>query len=603
MKTKTLVIAAVITGVLMLVSLFPRDGSDRNLIATAFGESVAEDAQASKSAGAETESFEAVDVTELTENEPLVSDEGTVPDDDLIEIDTERELAPGIEVMMGDEGRDLISITLDDVPIQDVVRMFTRISGANIVAGTNLVGNVTVSLQDVEWKPAFQVILDSVDMVLVQKTPGIYSIMSKDALATEPVTVDTVFLNFTTVSNVLPVVERMLISTNAAVSPFPSANALVIQETVGRLNTIKDVISQIDLPRPQVYIEAKFVELNDSNIRDIGIDWSILGSDESGLGYTIGGNSLERSFTETQRELRQDALAEADVLEFVDETDRPAGVFDTQSVEDEFLPFEGDPSRTDDIAGSLLQVGGKNFTDVDFAQGTIETVPVFEQTDVLTSVLTAEDFQVTLSALDQLDGVDIISNPKVIIANEEEATIHVGRNEPNVVAVPQGDTGDRFAFTLDSRQPFIEIGVKLNVTPTVNTEESITVKLVPELSRLIGQKVVGEGATQITFPITQIRRVVTEFNLESGSTVAIGGLTETDDVESINKVPLLGDIPFIGKYLFTHTHTEKVQDEVIIFVTVGLAEAKNLVEVAGVPSEGKLIHEFLARQAQERDAP
>jgi type IV pilus assembly protein PilQ len=541
------------------------------------------------------ELVEAAEIEEIAEEETttLVEDDLIEEEAQVIELETERQLSSGIDVAMGDEGEDLISITLDDVPLQDVVRMFTRISGANIVAGTNLAGSVTVSLQDVEWEPAFRVILDSVDMVLVEKTDGIYSIMSKSDLATEPVTVDTVFLSFSTVSNVMPVVSRMLVSTNSSVSAFPSANALVIQETVARLNTIKSVIEKIDLPRPQVYIETKFVELNDSAIKDLGIDWSALGSDESGLGYTLGARNLARDWTKSERKVRQDSVVNFDVGRVTDSTRSGRG---------DLVSDQKDFSQGSSMLDVL--VNGSNFETVqDNPNGSIqvETIIPYDRLEVLTSVLTAEDFEVTLSALNQDDGVDVISNPKVIVANEETASIHVGRNEPNVVAVPQGDTGDRYAFTLDSQMPWIEIGVKLEVTPTVNTEDNITVRLTPELSRLIGQKEVGEGATKITFPVTQIRKVNTQFNLESGNTVAIGGLSEASDVEKIKKIPLLGDIPFIGKYLFTHTHTEKVKDEVIIFVTVGMAEPENLVEVAGVPSESELIHEHLARQAATVD--
>ncbi|MEI6150565.1 MAG: hypothetical protein WCS01_15805, partial [bacterium] len=75
----------------------------------------------------------------------------------------------------GPEGsrQNLISISLDDVPLQDVVRLFTRISGANIIAtSTNLQGKVTVNLQDVEWKPALGSILDMYSMMIAEKIPG-----------------------------------------------------------------------------------------------------------------------------------------------------------------------------------------------------------------------------------------------------------------------------------------------------------------------------------------------------------------------------------------------------------------------------------------------
>ena len=80
------------------------------------------------------------------------------------------------------------------------------------VSGTNLVGSVTVSMHDVPWEPALRAILDSVNLVLVEKTPGIYSIISKTELAAEPVTTETMFLNYTSVSNVLPVCAHRVIS-------------------------------------------------------------------------------------------------------------------------------------------------------------------------------------------------------------------------------------------------------------------------------------------------------------------------------------------------------------------------------------------------------
>ena len=142
--------------------------------------------------------------------------------------------------------------------------------------------------------------------------------------------------------------------------------------------------------------------------------------------------------------------------------------------------------------------------------------------------------------------------------------------------------------------------MKLTVEPTINTEENITVRIVPELSRLLGEKIVGEANT--SFPITQIRKITTEFNLESGKTVAIGGLTETSENESIKKIPVLGDIPVIGKYLFTHTHTEETQDEVMIFVTVDMGNPPDLGDDTGIPRSSRLIHRYQERLNAEEEA-
>ena len=517
-----------------------------------------------------------------------------VEEEELIAIDAERDLDQGIEVVSETAGEDLITLTLDDVPLQDVIRMFTRISGANIVAGTNLQGSVTVSLRDVEWKPALDVILDSVDMALIEKQDDIFMVMSRNDLAREPVIADTIVLEFVTVSNVYPVVSAMIISTNGSVTAVSAANALVVQETVERMSQIKAMVRQIDKPRPQVFIEAKFVELNDSYAKQIGIDWEPL------RGYSVTASGLSRTFTEQRDKQFQNAEANFGISDRIALNDRSD--IRTRSRDNLTGIVGGDSTGTSitdqntsrDVA-SQVTLAGRNFETLDATDGTIETIPTYFSQTIQSAILSADDFTLTLSALEDDTGVSVVSNPKVIVANGETASIHVGINQPNIVAVPTGDSGDRFAYTLDDENPYIEIGVKVEVTPQVNTESNITVNIVPELSRLLGFQEVGVAG--VSFPITQIRKIETEFNLASGYTVAIGGLTETSDSETVKKIPILGDIPIIGKYIFSHTSKEKVQDEVVIFVTVGLANPDSLVEVTGVPSRSRLIHQHLAQEA------
>lgn len=524
------------------------------------------------------------------------------PSSELIELETEAEAPLSGEVARIDERSDLITVTLDNVPLQDVIKMFTRISGANIVAGTNLQGSVTVNLQDVEWKPALQVILDSANLVLVEKTPGIFAVMSKSDLAAEPVTMDTVYLKFATVTNILPIVQRMLVSSNASAAGFPAANAIVIQETAARLAVIKDMIVSIDKPRPQVFIEAKFVELNDQAIKDIGVNWQSL------QGYTIRAGSMGWAVTEERDTVssRGDRLSQWDRRQNLDVANQRYNIDNQVYEESETTYVEGPPGSFTPTTKTTptRTVEDTIDTGLDVTKD-IEDTFTKTVTDVRAAVLSADDFALTLSALKQNTGVEVVSNPRLVVASGETATIDVGRNEPNIVATLKeqtaggGVSANQYVYALDQGEPFIKIGVGVKVTPTVNTESNITVKIAPKLSRKLGDKTAGDAA--VTFPITQSREIQTEFNLESGRTVAIGGLTSTEDREQVSKIPILGDIPIIGKYLFRHTHTEKVQDEVIIFVTVGLASPESLTSSAGIPSEGKLIHRRLAREAAQAE--
>ncbi|HNS81289.1 MAG TPA: secretin N-terminal domain-containing protein [Kiritimatiellia bacterium] len=539
------------------------------------------DAQLTEEIPAEEEPVEEAPMTGLGSEEVNIETE-------LIELGLDDALSGTVD--MGEETTDLITISLDDVPVQDVVRMFARISGANIVAGTNLVGNVTVNLQDVEWQPALRVILDSVGLSMVEKTDGIYSILSRSDLAAEPVTTETIFLNYTTVTNIIPVIRSMMVSSNASVSGFPSANAVIIQETVERMGPIKETIRRIDRPRSQVFIEAKFVELNDEAIKDIGINWQVL------EGYKMGVSGLRWDYQEDRDKLdrRSDTMTQHDTRSQVDILARGYDMYGAQ-LQDEEITFEEIPGTDPPAYASFTEITPtRTRTDtIDIGRDIRQEMEdTFEKavSDVRTAVFTADEFALTLSALKQNAGVQVVSNPKILVASGETASIHVGVREPNVRAVPQGDSGDRYAYELDTTNPFIDIGVKVDVTPVVNTESNIAVRITPELSQSLAPLQFAGG---LTFPRIQSRRVVTDFSLESGRTVAIGGLIQTGDQEQVKKVPLLGDIPLIGKYLFRHTHTEKMQDEVIIFVTVSMAKADEIREESGIPVEGRLIHKHM----------
>jgi len=484
----------------------------------------------------------------------------------------------------GEERQNLITVNLSNVPLREVIQMFARVSGANIITGTNFEERVSVNLKEVEWEPALRLILGAANKAMVEKAPGMFVAMSKNDMLTEPLSVVPIFLRFVTVDDVLPIV-RSMISTNGAASGFSSANALVVQETSARLEMIRDVITEIDRPLSQVCIEAKFVELNDQAIEDIGVNWEVLS------GYTIGAGSLGLNYSETRRKTSQDAIVES-------------GLGQSMKSHSAIDADTGD-SRTDSeySSESVLQatLGGQNYTEYDAEENKVTLVPSRERTEIRSAILSADEFALTLSALKQNDGVEIVSNPKVVVSSGSMATIHVGRNEPNIVALPQGDAGDRYAYSLDCKNPFIEIGVKLEVVATVNTESNISIRITPELSRKLADKVVGDAG--ISFPVTQIRRIETEFNLESGRTVAIGGLTTSEEVENVKRIPFLGRIPILGKYLFSHTHTQEIQDEVIVFVTVQLANPQSMEEYLGIPSRGALIHRFLARELLEEEGP
>ncbi|MCF7838452.1 MAG: hypothetical protein K9N49_07455 [Candidatus Marinimicrobia bacterium] len=480
----------------------------------------------------------------------------------------------------------LISLNLDAVPINDVIRMFTRISGANIIAaGTNLTGTVTVSLYDVDWRSALLSILESQKLTMVEKRPGIFSVISEDAAAIEPVVAQTIFMKYVKATELMPIIQSMIVNTNGSVSVI-QGNGLVIQETPFRLGDILETVQNVDRPRPQVLIEAKFIELNDTAVNTLGVNWQMLKD------FTVAG-SVGGSWGEVRRltEVNTDAALNSRARTESASEGVSVGATSLDGVGANESALTLTRGATYEAGQQQVNIKGRNLES--FEEGNIEFIPALDVTRTVSAVLNPIEFGLVLSALRETDGVKVVSNPKLIVANGETATIHVGQQRPIIRAVPQGDSGDRYAYEAS----YTNLGVRVNVTPVVNTENNITVVIEPELTRYLSD--VTAGGVQVSYPIFSTRSVRTEFIIPSGRTIAIGGLTETRDIESIKKVPILGDIPIIGRYLFSHTSQETVQDEIIIFVTVVLAESETLGALDGLPSGGRLIHRHMASERDE----
>ena len=511
----------------------------------------------------------------------------------------------------GTDKQNLISVALDDVPLVDVVRLFTKISGANIIAtSTNLSGKVTVNLQEVEWKPALDSILDMYSLMVVEKVPGstIYSIMPKAPGAAEPLISQTLFLNYAQVSNVAAIITRMVVPAGM-VSAFPNANAMVVRGTAANLSDIRKVVEDIDVPRQQVYIEAKFLELTDEAIKDLGINWQVL------EGYKVGIGTMSQTLTDSRSKFNGQRTG----LGTVDSNLRAKGASSASGV-----PGSGasDSRTTVDTlkSGSSLSLADSTASGASSTLGSTGSRDVSDTvtksanysheseringqslSDIRTAVLSASDFQVVLSALQQINGISIVSNPKIIVANQETAFIHIGENEPNIkgtVTPGQQGQANSTVYTLDERKPYFEFGISLEVTPTVNNQSNVSVRIEPKLSRYVRNKVAPDNNT---YPVESTKTIKTTFSMESGKTAAIGGLTETTEADKVMKIPVLGDIPLLGKYLFSHTHKQRTQTETIIFVTVGLANPRTIQREEGMPEDAELSQKHMAAKAAAKN--
>jgi len=523
----------------------------------------------------------------------------------------ERGAESGIQI----SSNSLINVTVENETLENVVAMFTRISGANIVAtSANLDGLVTVNLQGVEWKPALSAILELHDLALVEKMPGsgVYSIVPKPPEKAEPLVVDTLFLSYTTVAEVKPVVATMLASvTNATITEFPSRNAMVIRTTEANLREIKRLIESMDQPGKQVCVEAKFMELTDQASKVLGINWQFLGDNSAGggtPGVVLGVNKATLSYEDYLRGSKLDYDGRLGVQE--KRWQRNRELADGATIPGSDLGFAGD-------AQNDLQVysRGRNLKKLERKENEIIVEPVipYEREVLRQAILSVGQLNAVLNALKKTEGISIISNPKIIVASgSTNAYFKVGDREPIVRtelirATVQGQADTQVA-SLDTgistefiKGGYLETGISLQVIPVVKTDSMIEAIIQPRLTRMTGEKSVTVGESVVnSWPRISVKEITTRFTLLSGQTVAIGGLTDTTDTKNVSKIPLLGDIPLIGKYLFSHTKDSKKQVETIVLVTLTLAQPENLQPEMGIPDDATLVHTKIIRSKAEK---
>lgn len=448
-----------------------------------------------------------------------------------------------------------ITVQLDKAGLEETINLFSRLSGVNIIIPQlDKEGTVTVNLVEVDWKPALQSVLESYDLELYQKVPSveIYTIRAKSPDAPEPMELKTFKLNYATVDEVETLVKSMM-GGGSTVAKFPSRNMITVRSSAAVLEELDVLITSVDIPRQQVFIEAKFLELSDSASESIGLDWQVLDS------YGVGASTLSSSYNGTKT--------------------KAVGTIGTNS-----LATSTDNYDTSDGSTALWLPDAVNQTAI---------------SKVATSVLAADDFRLVLSALKELNGTKVVSNPKIIVANEEMATIQIGDKIPNIkgTTTTSGDSQTITTYELDDTEPYFTDGILVSVTPTVNTENNISVKIEPTLDRLNSTPTTAGDGTEFYGKTT--KTINTVFSLQSGQTAAIGGLTEVSDTSVDRKIPVLGSIPLLGR-LFSYSSKSKEQVETIIFVTVGLANPDTMDFDTGLPEDADLVRRYRLMNATDR---
>jgi type IV pilus assembly protein PilQ len=404
-----------------------------------------------------------------------------------------------------------ITVTWDRANIADVVAGFAAFSGRTIILGKDIRGEVTAEIKNQPWTEAFAAVLATQGLQAIELPGGIIRVDSPAALSaldsTEPLTTRMIPVNYASAGQLLPSVKSVLSKRGNIVSDT-TTNSLIVTETRSRIGEVADFVKSLDIRTPQVSIQAKIIFVDRTTVEALG------------LKYDFG------------------AVRQGD------------GPFFNRLLQ------RTDPATGDPFDPGTIDLSGDGVAGIANAEALI---PQSALDLVWTTTLGGFRFSSFLSALQRVDLADVQAEPSITTLDNREAQIQVGEDVP-VRIVDFGAQGGGGPNVPRATVTFKETGIKLNVTPHVTNNRQILMQINAERSdvRLLSQLDAG-------FTIRK-QNARNQLLVNDGETAVIGGLTVTTITKNRSGIPLLVDLPIVGK-LFGFSQTQEQRQDLIILVT------------------------------------
>lgn len=462
--------------------------------------------------------------------------------------------APSVSVVAAQPQGDLVTINIQDADIQQVLEAFRRQTGRNIVIGPDVRGPVNVRVDNLPWDRALDVILRPYgfayeladNVIIVTKVDPTKAAAA--APPAEPLFVKVFQLKYLDASDLEDVLRPHLSAGGSMVVLRPlgqywepeTASAgmtgrsgadtaltrgrrtvesktvvrskrFVIRDTAAVLKVCEQIVEQLDVPTPQVLIEARFVEVSSDAARDVGIQFGV-----------------DRVFLNDRN------------------VQRVSGESLTLDARPRVLP-----SDAPFAAARPFNTGGQLF---------------FQQ-------LTDVQYAILLHALEDLVGAEVLSSPRIVTLNNQEARILVGEKFP-ILTYQNTPVGGGSVQTQVTLEYYEKIGIQLAVVPQICEGRRISMIVRPSVSDRI--------SLVETFPVLSTREAETQILLRSGETIVIGGLVRERERMETFRVPLLGQIPLLGALFRRET---KVNDKVdlLIFLTATILDEERDADKMSAP--------------------
>ena len=417
-------------------------------------------------------------------------------------------------------------VTLDfqNIEVRTILQILAKESGMNIVASDSVQGNMTISLKDVPWDQALQLVLDARDLdkrqsgniINVAPREELLSKDKRDLTAKKeledlgPLLSQSFQLKYKSVEEFKTVLDikegsssnsdsRSILSPRGSALIDPATNTLIINDVYSVIKKLQALVEELDVPSQQVMVEARIVSATTTFGRELGVKFG--GNKNSSNGWNVGG-----------------AMSTA------------GGTKDTSQMAGSYNYFSGTPSVNLGVAAAT------------------SAISLVRKTG---SALVALE----LSAAESAGKSKTISSPRVLTQNGKKAEIKSGTEVPYQEASSSGATTTSFK----------EAVLGLTVTPRITPDGNIIMDLDITNDRV-------DNSCNATEPCIATNNLNSTVMVENGGTIIVGGIYKQDLSNSTKKVPLLGDIPVLGN-LFKYQQKSDDQEELLIFITPRIMSA------------------------------
>ncbi len=454
------------------------------------------------------------------------------------------------------EDRMARKITLDvrDMNIVDVIKFLAQKGEFNVIISPTVDGRSTVLLHNVGIKDALDIVIVSNKLAyhIENDIVQIMSAVEYEAMYgkqfSDKTEVAIIHLQYAKPSYVLAALDNMKSNIGKLIID-EDTGSVVLVDTPQSIALMKKAITQIERPLDTIVYDLKYARADvvAEKLRS-RIDAKAVGSitsDERSNQVLVrvfpGRHDEVRKIIASLDEPTKEVLIEARVLEVILKPNYDVGV---------------------DWA-SQIAINGKNklsFQNLNVNEGALPSSDPLSSGfgRIAVGNINANDFAVALRSLQSVSDTKIISSPQILVTNNEEAKIHIGDTVPYIISTTVG-TADPVTSE-DVR--FIDVGLKLDVLPTINDDGMVTMRLRPEISSVVGS-LQGERSK---IPQVNKTEVETSVMVQDGQTIIMAGLRKEDKAHTKRGIPVLMDLPYLGN-AFSRTSDSITSTEIVILIT------------------------------------